>query len=110
MIKILCACVFVLASLASADSTACSTPAAVSGATKNYTAKPAAAPKAAKNIFTGSWKANDGTMLIAFYGTDSLRVSDAKGATKTVSTGTYTKNDSTFTATLDNNDIILSNL
>ena len=67
-----------------------------------------ATPKKPKNIFTGSWKANDGTMLISFFGTDSLKVTDSKGQKKSESVGTFVKNDTTFTATLLNSELTLN--
>ena len=98
MLKFIASILLMSVSLALADTSA---PSPSSSATKN-TAKPS------KNIFTGSWKANDGAMLISFFGADSLRVSDSKGQKKTESSGTFVKTDSTFTANLNNNDIILT--
>ncbi len=66
-----------------------------------------AAEPSKSSLFTGSWNAEDGSMIIAFSGKDSLHVTNGRGTKKVDSRGTFTSTDSTFSATLLNNEVTM---
>ena len=67
----------------------------------------AASPAPKVSLFTGSWNADDGSMIIAFSGKDSLHVTNGSGTKKLDSKGTYSSTDSTFSASLMNNEVAI---
>jgi hypothetical protein len=59
-----------------------------------------------KNSLIGTWCANDNGLILTFSGKDSLSVESVSDSS-IKGNGTYSKTDSTFIATINNNEIVM---